>query len=187
MLPGQEVHFHVGTGDGDRYRIEVYRLGWYGGAGARQIACLPGCGSDKPGQAFGSGQQDPATGVVRAGWPVTDVVTLPTTATTGYYLAMLRLTSAGDDTGALGYVPFVVRNPDARLSQILVHVPVNTWQAYNPWGGKSLYPFNSSDQSPVVRVSFDRPLAFTAQGPLDWEIQPRPVPRARGLRPFVSD
>jgi hypothetical protein len=169
VLPGQDVHFHVGTGDGDRYRIEVYRLGWYGGAGARQIACIPGCGSDRQGQAFGSGQQDPATGVVRAAWPVTDVLALPTTATTGYYMAILRLTAAGDETGALGNIPFVVRSPAAGRSQILVQVPVNTWQAYNPWGGKSLYPFNSSDQAPAVRVSFDRPLAFTAQGPLDWE------------------
>ena len=50
-----------------------------------------------------------------------------------------------------------------------MQVPVNTWQAYNPWGGKSLYPFNSSDLAPAVRVSLDRPLAFTAQGPFDWE------------------
>jgi hypothetical protein len=46
---------------------------------------------------------------------------------------------------------------------------VNTWQAYNPWGGKSLYSFNSTDLEPATRVSFDRPLAFTAQGPFDWE------------------
>ena len=48
-------------------------------------------------------------------------------------------------------------------------MPVNTWQAYNPWGGKSLYPFNSTGLSPAVRVSFDRPLAFTSQGPFDAE------------------
>src|SRR5262249_55112344 len=65
--------------------------------------------------------------------------------------------------------PFVVREPPGRHSQILVQVAVNTWQAYNPWGGKSLYPFNSSDLAPAPRVSFDRPLAFTAQGPFDWE------------------
>jgi hypothetical protein len=87
----------------------------------------------------------------------------------GYYYALLRVTSGGDDTGARGYVPFVVREPPTRQSQILVQVPVNTWQAYNPWGGKSLYPFNSTDLSPAQRVSFDRPLAYTAQGPFDWE------------------
>jgi hypothetical protein len=66
-------------------------------------------------------------------------------------------------------VPFIVRAPPTRHAQMLVQVPVNTWQAYNPWGGKSLYPFNSTDLAPAQRVSFDRPLAFTAQGPFDWE------------------
>ena len=169
LLPGEDIHLHVGTAAGDRYRVDVYRLGWYGGSGARLVACLPSCGSDKPGQVFGTDQADPATGVVRAGWPVTDVLTLPAASTSGYYHAVLRLTSAGDDTGAIGYVPFIVREPPGRRSQILVQVPTNTWQAYNPWGGKSIYPFNSTDRSPAVRVSFDRPLAFTAQGPFDWE------------------
>jgi hypothetical protein len=169
VLPGEDVHFHISTNDGDRYRIEVYRLGWYGGSGARLVACLPSCGGDKPGQRLGSGSADPTTGVVRAGWPVTDTLSLPGSAVSGYYHALLRLTSAGDDTGARGSVPFVVRSRATRRSQILVQVPVNTWQAYNPWGGKSLYPFNSTDLAPAVRVSFDRPLGFTAQGPFDWE------------------
>jgi hypothetical protein len=169
VLPGEDVHFHVGTDDGDRYRIEVYRLGWYGGSGARLVACMPSCGGDRPGQRYGAGQQDQTTGVVHAGWPVTDVLSIPASSTSGYYVGVLRLTVGGDDTGALGYVPFVVRDPPGRRSPIVVQVPTNTWQAYNPWGGKSLYPFNSTSLAPAVRVSFDRPLAFTAQGPFDWE------------------
>ena len=170
VLPGEDVHFHVGTNEGYRYRIEVYRLGWYGAQGARLLTCLPSCGGDEPGQTYGSGQTDPATGVLRAGWPVTNTLSVPTTWISGYYYALLRVTSGGDDTGARGYVPFIVRDSPTRHSQILVQVPVNTWQAYNPWGGKSLYPFNSTDLAPAVRVSFDRPLAFTAQGPFDWEV-----------------
>jgi hypothetical protein len=26
-LPGEQVHLHVSTGDGDRYTVELYRLG----------------------------------------------------------------------------------------------------------------------------------------------------------------
>ena len=170
VLPGESVRFHVSTAQDDRYRVEVYRLGWYGGRGARLLACLPACGSDREGRALGSGSEDPVSRVVRAGWPVTDTLTIPTSWITGYYYALLRLTSGGDETGARGYVPFIVREPPGRHSQIVVQVPINTWQAYNPWGGRSLYPFNSSDLAPAVRVSFDRPLAFTAQGPFDWEI-----------------
>jgi hypothetical protein len=58
-------------------------------------------------------------------------------------------------------------------SAILVQVPVNTWQAYNAWGGKSLYPFSSLDGRQAIRVSFDRPYAWFLPGgqrPLGWEM-----------------
>jgi len=38
---------------------------------------------------------------------------------------------------------------------VLVQVPVNTWEAYNRWGGKSLYQFGT--RMHAVEVSFDRP------------------------------
>jgi hypothetical protein len=168
VLPGEAVHLHVSTVEGYRYRVEIYRLGWYGGLGARLLDCIPECGRDEPGRRYAPPTVD-SKGVLRAGWAVTDAFTVPSTATSGYYYALLRITSGGDDTGARGYVPFVVRAPPGGHSQILVQVPVNTWQAYNPWGGKSLYPFNSTDLAPAQRVSFDRPLAYTAQGPFEWE------------------
>ena len=163
---GDQVHLHVSTDEGDRYRIEVYRLGWYGGLGARLYLCLPSCGGDEAGHKYGVSVQ---SGLIRADWPVSDSFTVPATWVSGYYYALLRLTSGGDATGSRGYVPFIVRAPPTQHSQYLVQVPVNTWQAYNPWGGKSLYPFNSTDLAPAFRASFDRPLAFTAQGPFDWE------------------
>jgi hypothetical protein len=43
VLPGEDVHLHVSTQEGHRYRVEVYRLGWYGGLGARLVGCLPSC------------------------------------------------------------------------------------------------------------------------------------------------
>ena len=163
VLPGQTVHLHVSTA-GDRYRVEIYRLGFYGGSGARLLACIPSCGGDEQGRRYG-----PEIGASRADWPVTDTYTVPADATSGYYYALLRDTSPGDYHDARGWAVFIVREPPTQHSRILVQVPVNTWQAYNPWGGKSLYPFNSSDQVHAVRVSFDRPLAYTAQGPFDAE------------------
>ena len=58
-------------------------------------------------------------------------------------------------------------------SAILVQVPVNTWEAYNGWGGKSLYPFSSADARQAIRVSFDRPFDWFLPGgqrPLGWEL-----------------
>jgi N,N-dimethylformamidase beta subunit-like protein len=162
VLPGQTVRLHVSTAD-DRYRVEIYRLGWYGGLGARLLTCIPSCGGDEQGRRYG-----PEVGF-RADWPVTDTYTVPADATSGYYYALLRDTSSGDHHDARGWVVFIVREPPTQHSQVLVQVPVNTWQAYNPWGGKSLYTFNSTDQIHAVRVSFDRPLAYTAQGPFDAE------------------
>jgi hypothetical protein len=58
--------------------------------------------------------------------------------------------------GAVGNVPLIVRqNPAAPASAVLVQVPVNTWEAYNPWGGRSLYQFGTSRHA--LEVSFDRP------------------------------
>ena len=73
---------------------------------------------------------------------------------------MLRLVR--NDTGADTHVLFVVRDDD-RASQVLYGVPFTTYQAYNDWGGKSIYDWNSSGANTVagapraVSVSFDRP------------------------------
>jgi hypothetical protein len=169
VSPGEIAHFHVSTAE--RYRIAVYRLGWYGGAGGRLVGCIPAdCASDRQGVVQPVPLPEPYTNRVVADWPRTDAVRIPSDAVSGYYLARFVLTT-GQSAGRAGTVPFIVRAPDAQRSAVLVQVPVNTWEAYNPWGGYSLYAFNSLDGLHANRVSFDRPYGFTAQGPLDWEIQ----------------
>jgi hypothetical protein len=62
----------------------------------------------------------------------------------------------GAYAGAVGSVPLIVRqSPAAPASAVLVQVPINTWEAYNHWGGKSLYQFGTSIYA--LEVSFDRP------------------------------
>jgi hypothetical protein len=86
---------------------------------------------------------------------VTDVLEIPAGAVSGYYEAKLEI-AGGAHAGAVGSVPLIVRQrPAAPASALLVQVPVNTWEAYNPWGGKSLYQFGTSRHA--VEVSFDRP------------------------------
>jgi hypothetical protein len=166
VLPGETVHFHVSTDEGEQYRIEVYRLGWYRGDGARLLACLPSCSGSEAGRRY----PPPSFAGMGAGWPVTDRLAIPTNWVSGYYYALFRVTSGpAEDLDTRGWAVFIVRDPPTRQSRILVQVPVNTWQAYNPWGGKSLYDFNSRHFARASHVSFDRPLAWTAQGPFDWE------------------
>jgi hypothetical protein len=163
-LPGAAVDVHVSTAA--RYRVDVYRLGWYRGAGARLLACVPGCKSDEQGHV----QPAPSPGPpVRAGWPTTDVVHTGRGWVTGYYLIEALLTS-GPDAGKAATTFVILRAPEsAPPTPILVQVPVNTWEAYNQWGGPSLYDMDGISRAHAV--SFDRPFGANAQSPMWWEIQ----------------
>jgi hypothetical protein len=149
-LPGDTLHYHVSAVPAAPYRIEVYRLGWYGGTGARLVGCMPNCADFRPGQSYPMPAPD-GNGMVTAGWPVTDSFTLPADAETGYYRARFVLAN-GRSTDT--YV--IVRPPPGEQAHILVQVPVNTWQAYNTWGGRSLYDI-AGQAIEGNRVSFDRP------------------------------
>ncbi|HEX7670338.1 MAG TPA: N,N-dimethylformamidase beta subunit family domain-containing protein, partial [Polyangiaceae bacterium] len=170
IAPGEHVDIHVSTQD--RYRLAVYRLGWYGGAGARLVTCVPGCDADEQGQ---PGPQvtipdGPASTAppIRAGWPVTDSIQSDPSWTSGYYLVEAVLTN-GPDQGRAATTFFILRESQQAVgSRVLVQVPVNTWEAYNRWGGKSLYDFYGPR---AYRVSFDRPFGQMAQTPMWWEIQ----------------
>ena len=156
VAPGQSFHLHVAAPPGSRYRVLVYRLGWYRGVGGRLFMCVPGCRSSHAAIA----QPPPTTpgsvtGLFRAPWRVTDRVEIPPDAVSGYYEAKLEIVG-GAYAGAVGSVPLIVRqSPAAPASAVLVQVPVNTWEAYNRWGGKSLYQFGTSMHA--FEVSFDRP------------------------------
>lgn len=86
------------------------------------------------------------------GWPVTTTLTVPTTWPSGLYYAVF---GSGNKVCT---VPFVVR-PSAPTPgvKVLVQIAVTTAQAYNSYGGKSLYAYNSTSGVPAKRVSFNRP------------------------------
>jgi N,N-dimethylformamidase beta subunit-like, C-terminal/PKD domain len=171
VLPGGTISFAVSAGPGDRYRVEISRLGWYGGSGGRRITCLegqtldPDCDADEPATAQPAAPApDAVTGEVQAGWSMTDTLTVPADWTSGYYLAVFRVT-AGPDTGKTGFTPFIVKAPPGDHSAILVQVPTNTWEAYNTWGGEGIYT-----KPEAVKASFNRPyshrLLFSWEYPL---------------------
>jgi hypothetical protein len=155
---GGTIDFSVNVPEPARYRVEISRLGWYGGMGGRRVTCLvgsvldPTCARDEPGvQQPAVPPPDPATGEVAAGWSVTDHLQVPEDWVSGYYVAVFRLTT-GRLAGETGFAPFIVQAPVADHSQILVQVPSNTWEAYNAFGGEDVY---TTPQA--VKVSFDRP------------------------------
>ncbi len=175
VAPGEILALHVAAFAPARYRVDVYRLGWYHGLGGRRVTCLPSCEGDRaallePPRPV----PDALTGVARAGWPVTDSVGISPLWVSGYYEARLVLTTGAHSSETYS-VYFIVREPLLRASAILVQVPVNTWQAYNSWAGKSLYGFSSDGGVAANRVSFDRPYGTNRPGnqaaPLEWELQ----------------
>ena len=167
VAPGEAFELHVSTSPVRNYRVEIYRLGWYGGDGGRLVACLPNCsGGSFVGADQGVPAPDPVTLEVRANWSVSQSFIVPTDWASGYYMANLILTT-GPNAGFSDPVPFIVRADAARNANILVDVPVNTWQAYNRWGGShSLY-----DPAAADKVSFDRPYLKETRTILEHELQ----------------
>ncbi|RIK52704.1 MAG: hypothetical protein DCC57_09530 [Chloroflexi bacterium] len=145
---GGAIRFCISTTE-PSYQIEVYRIGWYGGAGATLVQTV----SNLTGRQQPVPAPDPVTGMVACAWQVSYTLQTGATWVSGIYLAKLVAQS-----GAVGYIPFVVR-ADGVVADILYQVPVTTWQAYNNWGGKSLYEFSSSGGQRAHKVSFDRPYA----------------------------
>jgi hypothetical protein len=152
---GAAISIFVRTGS-PRYAVAVYRTGWYGGAGALLVSgpvanvtavAQPGCVVTEA-----------STALLECAWRSPFVVQTAAAWKSGVYLA--KLTAQGGRTdGKTSYVVFVVRD-DASTSRYLAQLSFNTYQAYNSWGGKSLYSFNSSGGIPAYKVSFDRPYVY---------------------------
>ena len=126
---GQTVFFKIAT-SALSYRIDIYRLGYYQGNGARLVASvLP---SATLPQVQPPCLKDNSTGLTDCGnWGVSASWAAPSTAVSGVYFAkLLRL-----DTGEASPVVFVLRN-DASHSDILLQISDPTWQAYNSSEGR---------------------------------------------------
>ena len=147
---GQSIDFFVTT-TASSVSIDIFRTGWYGGVGAREITSL----GSFPGVHQAIPSPNPVTGMIACNWTKTATLNVPTTWTTGIYLAKLSASS-----GNKSFIFFVVRN-DGGNEDLMFQASVTTYQAYNAWGGVSLYD-NTTNKSVykyphATKVSFDRP------------------------------
>ena len=145
---GQRVRLYVST-TARRFRVQAYRMGWYGGHGARLVwRSQPVVGRRQPPPTL-----SPETNMVATRWRPSLTIAIGPDWPPGVYL--LKLVAA---TGQR-YVPLTVRDDPSRAA-LVVQDAVTTWQAYNRWGGRSLYvgPDGSLETRSRV-VSFDRPYA----------------------------
>ena len=89
-------------------------------------------------------------------WPVATTLQVPAQWRSGYYRALLR-GEGPDGRVPTGELFFVVRaSQPGRDARILLQLATNTYNAYNTWGGRSLY---GGTRGHATRVSFQRPYA----------------------------
>ncbi|MEX1218296.1 MAG: N,N-dimethylformamidase beta subunit family domain-containing protein [Acidimicrobiales bacterium] len=131
--------------------VSAYRIGWYGGSGARLIwksDPQPGINQPKPTQVA-------PTKTWSAPWTPSLTITTDETWPPGQYLFKLESVDGGAQ-----FVPLVIRD-DKSQSDLLMQSAVTTWQAYNGWGGASLY---TGVTGRADAVSFDRPYTGNGSG-----------------------
>lgn len=159
VVRGQTQRFKIKT-TSSNYAIDIYRMGYYGGFGARRVATIspsvslpqnqPNCSSNS------------ATGLIDCGnWGVSASWLVPPDAVSGIYFAKLTRV----DTGGESHIFFVVRD-DTGGSDLLFQTSDTTWQAYNNYGGNSLY--QGSPAGRAYKVSYNRPFNTRDNAPEDW-------------------
>ena len=149
---GQQVTLYVTT-EAARYHISAYRIGYYGGKGARLVW--------RSGEMKGVTQPActlaPTTNMVACdNWAPSITVKIGPQFAQGDYLFKLVA-----DPGSQSYIPLAVWDPSSRATYV-VQNSVLTWQGWNTWGGYDMYGGAPPGGSPqydnrAVVLSFDRP------------------------------
>ena len=173
------------------FYIDIYRIGWYGGTGGRQMLHLgPFTGVQQPGGTSSGGVTSPGcpydatSGMIACQWTGdgkgngsytldTSLPTMDGTAdwTSGIYLALLTTSQMQYgptiDPDHQTYIIFTIRE-DARSSAVLFQQAVATYQAYNNYPndgltGKSLY--DSGSFGPLTTLGTERAVKVSFDRP----------------------
>jgi hypothetical protein len=150
VRPGDTERVYVNAPGASSVRVGIFRIGWYGGAGGREVLVS---------ESLPVAKQPPCThrfqtGLTECHWHPTLSFRIPEALATGVYIAKLSVASGESDS------LFVVEA--SKPQPLLAQLPTSTYEAYNAWGGDSLYP-GGADRVGItgttqgVEVSYDRP------------------------------
>ncbi len=166
---GSLVQFKVDS-PSNSWRLDIYRIGYYGGNGARKVATV------NPAVPLPQTQPNclynQTTGLTDCGnWAVSASWTVPANATSGIYFAR----AIRNDTGGASHIIFIVRD-DASHSDILFQTADAAWQAYNYYGGQNFYGCgggngivgNFSSNCRAYKISYNRPFQTRLSEPQTW-------------------
>ncbi|WP_224368416.1 N,N-dimethylformamidase beta subunit family domain-containing protein [Hyalangium versicolor] len=166
VTPGQRLPVAVNVPEARNFRWYVYRLGYYGGKGGRELA--------RGGPVRAVRQSDcpidESTGVVACQWTPTVEI-----ETTGDWVRGVYVVKLVRDDGYERYVSFFMRDAKPR-SEVVAVIPTATWQAYNVWGNTSLY----DDKLGVMKRKYGVSRAFQAS-------YDRPYYRGQGAGHLMTD
>ena len=146
---GENLSLFVSTNPKSDFIIELYRMGYYGGAGGRCVSQL--------GPFSGQIQPDPPVGPNRlreCKWKPCISLKIPHDWLSGVYLGKITALPAGWQS----YLIFIVR--DDRPADLIFQCSDLTWQAYNRWPDQFALYDNGKESwwcGPGVEVSFARP------------------------------
>lgn len=155
LRTGEKLQIMVSTNPAWPFTIDIFRLGYYGGAGGRHL--------QRMGPFPGRIQPDPQIGEERlreCRWEPTVEFAIPSDWPSGVYVG--KITAERD--GLQSYVIFIVR--DDRACDFLFQCADTTWSAYNRWPDQwALYDDGHKEWyiGPNTRVSWDRPYAKYCQ------------------------
>jgi hypothetical protein len=146
VVPGQSFRLFVST-TAPAFTATAYRMGYYGGKNGREVWQSP----STPGKLQTAQSITPSTHTVECEWSPSLTVSTASWPPGDYLIKLVASNGHGQR-----YVPITVRSTDTTGKIVLV-VGITTWQAYNAWGGYSLYHGLSGYGDRARAVSFDRP------------------------------
>jgi methionine-rich copper-binding protein CopC len=144
---GSAISFKVKTAFS--YTLDIYRMGYYQGLGARKITSLTPTARTQP-----ACINDSATNLTDCGaWQVSATWNVPSSAVSGVYIAKITRTDAASAGAIASHIPFVVRN-DSSASSVVFQTSDTTWQAYNAYPSSDFY---EGPNGRAYKVSYNRP------------------------------
>ena len=157
VAAGDSIDVMVSCDPARKFRLELFRMGYYDGKGARLVKSY--------GPLEANAQPTPSPGeknLHECAWPASLTIEIPDDWISGVYIGRLTTIPEGHEAYWQSHIVFVVR--DDRPADILFQVSDNTWQAYNRWPNHySIYTHPKGTQGPWADVSFDRPYGREAQ------------------------
>ena len=153
---GETLKVFLSTEPAASFKIDFYRMGYYGGKGGRLMQRIDGLkGKTQP------TPEDGKKALIECKWDVSYELKIPPDWPSGVYLGKLQVAAPR----AEAYIIFIVR--DERKADLIFQCSDMTWQSYNRWPAwRSLYDYESNRWHTRVGndVGFDRPYAIA----LNW-------------------